>query len=183
MLSEIASILVKLNADSNPVIHLAESEYEQENYSQAAEILERNLPDISAQILLSKTYTHLGKYHLALQNLKSACETIHSPQTFDFYLKEIENIKQLGEVRFDSGSTQPPDFTIPDESEQKQSTLIDETKTYESLLVSETLANIYISQGELKEAIKIYEKLIERKPENKEKYLQSIEELKSRLGS
>ena len=51
----------------------------------------------------------------------------------------------------------------------------------EHSLVSETLAKIYISQGESKRSNQIYEKLIERKPENKEKYLQSIEELKSRL--
>jgi len=56
-----------------------------------------------------------------------------------------------------------------------------DSKTYEHILVSETLAKIYISQGELTEAIKIYEKLMERKPESKEKYLQSIEELRSRL--
>lgn len=182
-LAQIASVLIRLNAYSNLVVHLAESDYEQGNYSQAANTLEGNLPDVSAQILLSKTYAHLGKYHLALQTLKSACDAIHSPRTFEFYLKEFEGIKQLGEIKFDSGLTLPPDFTVPDDTEQKQSTLIDETKTYESLLVSETLANIYISQGELKEAIKIYEKLIERKPENKEKYLQSIEELKSRLGN
>jgi tetratricopeptide (TPR) repeat protein len=48
-----------------------------------------------------------------------------------------------------------------------------------SKLASETLANIYLSQGEKSEAIKIFELLIDRKPEKREYYLAKIAELKS----
>ena len=44
---------------------------------------------------------------------------------------------------------------------------------------SETLANIYLAQGEKNEAIKIFELLIERNPEKKGYYLGKISEIKS----
>ncbi len=53
----------------------------------------------------------------------------------------------------------------------------------ESKIVSETLAKIYAAQGEYKEAIRIFEKLIVKNPSKKEEYLQKIEELNSRLDS
>ena len=48
-----------------------------------------------------------------------------------------------------------------------------------SKLATETLAKIYLSQGQKTEAIKVYEILLERDPEKKEYYLQKINELKS----
>jgi len=180
-----AQIISNLNRETNLSLRLAAKKYGDENYSESAELLERYLEkfpsNAPAQILLSKAYAQLGKYHQALQHLKSASEIIHSPQTFDFYLKEIEDIQRKDKIVFDTGISRKPDYIISDEFNQKEITPTDEPNSYDTMLVSETLAKIYISQGELKEAIKIYEKLIERKPENKEKYLQSIEELKSRL--
>jgi tetratricopeptide (TPR) repeat protein len=48
-----------------------------------------------------------------------------------------------------------------------------------SKLASETLANIYLSQSQKSEAIKVYETLIERNPEKKEYYLVKISAIKS----
>ncbi len=56
----------------------------------------------------------------------------------------------------------------------QQSYAPDKTK-----LASETFANIYLSQGQKNEAIKIYELLIQRNPEKKEYYSEKIRELKS----
>jgi len=47
-----------------------------------------------------------------------------------------------------------------------------------SKLATETLANIYLSQGQKNEAVKIYELLIIRNPGNKEYYLNKIRNLK-----
>jgi len=46
-------------------------------------------------------------------------------------------------------------------------------------LASDTLANIYVSQGQMAEAIKIYEQLAIRNPQKKEFYLDKIRKLKS----
>jgi len=50
-----------------------------------------------------------------------------------------------------------------------------------SLIVSETLAKIYLAQGEIKEAIIIYEKLSKKEPSRLEYFSQRISELKSKL--
>ena len=180
-----AQIISILSGDTNLSLRLAAKKYEDQNYAESAELLERYLEkfptNIPAQILLSKTYAQLGKYHQAVQHLKSASESIHSPSTFDFYLKEIEAIQRGEKIGFTEDSSKPVELKIPYETTEVDFTQTNKTKSYEHSLVSETLAKIYISQGEFKEAISIYEKLTERKPENKEKYLHSIEELKSRL--
>jgi tetratricopeptide (TPR) repeat protein len=180
-----AQIISNLNRDSSLSLRVAEKKYGDENYDESAALLETYLGKFpfnsTAQILLSKTYAQLGKYHQAVQFLKSAKSTIHSPKTFDFYLKEIEDIQRRDKVVFDSITFPKLDYKISDDFNQNEIIATDEPRSYDVMLVSETLAKIYISQGELKEALKIYEKLIERKPESREKYLQSIEELKSRL--
>ena len=48
-----------------------------------------------------------------------------------------------------------------------------------SKLASETFANIYLSQGQKSEAIKVYEQLVIRNPEKKDYYLNKIAEIKS----
>ena len=48
-----------------------------------------------------------------------------------------------------------------------------------SRLATETLAKIYLSQGQKSEAIKVFEMLIKRNPEKKDYYIQKIKELKS----
>jgi len=53
-----------------------------------------------------------------------------------------------------------------------------EYNTDKSKLATETLAKIYLSQGQKNEAINVYEMLIKRDPEKKEYYLQKIKELK-----
>ena len=48
-----------------------------------------------------------------------------------------------------------------------------------SKLATETLAKIYLSQGQKSEALKVYEMLMKRDPEKKDYYLLKIKELKS----
>ena len=50
-----------------------------------------------------------------------------------------------------------------------------------NMFVSETLAKIYITQGEFKAAIDVYQKLIAKDPSKQEYYLQKISELQSQL--
>jgi tetratricopeptide (TPR) repeat protein len=50
-----------------------------------------------------------------------------------------------------------------------------------SIIVSETLAKIYISQGEIEEAKKIYFKLIQKHPDREDYYRKKIDELPSGL--
>jgi tetratricopeptide (TPR) repeat protein len=51
----------------------------------------------------------------------------------------------------------------------------------QDMFVSETLAKIYIAQGEFREAIDVYQKLIKKTPLKQDYYLQRISELQSQL--
>jgi tetratricopeptide (TPR) repeat protein len=51
----------------------------------------------------------------------------------------------------------------------------------QDMFVSETLAKIYATQGEFKEAIEVYQKLIKKTPSKQDYYLQKISELQSQL--
>lgn len=51
----------------------------------------------------------------------------------------------------------------------------------QDMFVSETLAKIYITQGEFKEAIEVYQKLIKKTPAKQDYYLQKISDLQSHL--
>lgn len=178
-------IVLDYKPDSPLLIHIALSKYVKGDYSEAIELLEKylvkNPNNPCALILLSKAYAQLGKYQMAMQSLKEACEEIHSNLTFDFYLKEIEQIKNKEKLIFDSSVSSPAELSVEEDLNLTEGRVKDETISYDGMLVSETLAKIYVSQGEFREAVKIYEKLIERKPENKQKYLRAIEELNSRL--
>ena len=180
-----AQIISKLNTGTNFSLRIAAKHYNDKNYTESSELLEKHLEKFPtsnvAQILLSKTYAQLGKYHQAVQLLKSANQTIYSPTTFDFYLKEIETIQRKETIDVNSENANTLELKIPEQTNENELTYSGGSDTLGQFLISETLAKIYISQGEVKEAISIYEKLIERKPENKEEYSRAIEELKSRL--
>lgn len=178
-------IVLDYKPDTPLLIHLALSKYVKGNYSEAVDLLEKyleNYPNNScALILLSKAYAQLGKYQMAMQCLREACNEIHSNLTFEFYLKEIEQIKNKERLIFDSGISSPAELRIEENLNLSEKDINDKNTTYDGMLVSETLAKIYTSQGEFREAIKIYEKLIERKPDSKQKFLTAIEQLNSRL--
>lgn len=178
-------VVLDYKPDSPLLIYFALSKYVNGDYSEAVDLLEKYLvkyPNSScALILLSKAYAQLGKYQLAMQYLKEACEEIRSNLTFEFYLKEIEQIKNKERLIFGSSKSSPAELRIEENLNLSEKDINDKNTTYDGMLVSETLAKIYISQGEFREAIKIYEKLIERKPDSKQKFLTAIEELNSRL--
>jgi outer membrane protein assembly factor BamD (BamD/ComL family) len=52
-------------------------------------------------------------------------------------------------------------------------------KNYEDNLISETLAKIFLNQGEVNEAVKIYEKLIKKYPLKQLYFESKIKEIRS----
>jgi len=51
-----------------------------------------------------------------------------------------------------------------------------------NLIVSETLAQIYVSQGQFNEAVKVFQNLIKMKPAKTEYYSEKIDEIKSKFN-
>ena len=145
---------------------------------QASELLDSN-----------RTYTHYKK-ELKLPNkpvspfdssrgnifINSFADDLTSKdnQKLDENFQSIdERLTELAEEVMKAKIERNENFSIPESDQEKISP--DKSK-----LASETLANIYLTQGEKNEAIKIYELLIHRNPERKEYYLGKISEISSR---
>jgi hypothetical protein len=83
-----------------------------------------------------------------------------------------ERLKQIANELMNKRLEQTDNFPLR-ESDPKQ------YSPDKSKLATETMANIYLSQGQKNEAIKIYELLANRNPGKKEYYLEKIRDIKS----
>ena len=90
--------------------------------------------------------------------------------------RDLESIEQrLGDI-----AKRISEAVIPEVVENTEITEAKPVKFAESnLIVSETLAKIYVNQGEYFEAMEIYKKLIKKNPQKSEYYSQKINEIKS----
>ncbi len=207
-------LIYSYNKTTPLFIRKADYEMEKNNLDEAIEILIKGIkahPNYAASyILLGKVYALRGDYTIAIENIKKGSDLIHSEKTFDFYLNEMDNIKNKISLKFSS-------FNEIEERETEEETdknekfdikylpkdekleelvkeISPETETHikveragkekvlgKNIIVSETLAKIYISQGEYKEAIEIYNLLKEKHPDKADYYAQKIEELKSKF--
>jgi tetratricopeptide (TPR) repeat protein len=226
------NLIFEYDKSSPLFVRQASTEMDNQNVDRAIEILTEGIklyPDYpTAYILYSRALSLTGDYGKALQQVKTASDLLHSKKTYDYYLKEIENMKKHSSLFASSrGSAFIPNADYLEKDEQpslfleelelgikenfEQSDIDDRleeladeissarlseipdediTQNYNkddsnsgSTIVSETLAKIYAAQGEYKEAILIYEKLIDKTPSKKEEYLQKIKELHLRLNS
>jgi tetratricopeptide (TPR) repeat protein len=217
------SLIYEYNNKSPLFARVAENEIEKNNIDDAIRILTEGLtnhPDFSvAYFLLSKAHTIKGNYGQALKFVKMGSELIHSPKTFDYYLREIDAIKKQRQLfnvsrwaesaneknpSLSSNSSMKTETEKPNESieetlnkltaEIEGTTLtvkeakkkIEDTKpksfSNNDFIVSETLAKIYITQGEFKEAIYVYKKLKQKNPEKESYFDTKIAELKTKLS-
>ena len=180
-------------------------EIENKNFEDAIEILTKglkNFPNYAVPyLLLGKAYALKGDYSEAIENIKKGSDLIPSKKTYDFYLNEIENIKNkisLGfinkspaeEVLNEKEESLPQDEKLielvreisPEQKSERPPERAEQEKSFgKNIIVSETLAKIYISQGEYNEAIEIYNLLKEKHPDKVEYYSKKIDELKSKL--
>jgi tetratricopeptide (TPR) repeat protein len=223
------SLIYEYNNRSPLFVRMANTEIENNNIDQAIFILEEGTkiyPQYAAAyLLLGKAYILLGNYSSAFKYIKKGSDLIHSKRTYDFYLKELENVKKqrslflgssrnvflpeedkfqqlndfnINEAEYlkDNGddSSRSIDDSLEQIAKEISTAKIPELREGEispglllgnepgsNLIVSETLAKIYITQGELGEAIEVYKKLIAKNPQKEEYYKLKIDELKSEL--
>lgn len=215
------NLIYEYNKNSPLFVRIAHNQIEANNPDKAIEILDeglKNYPEYPvAYFLLGKAYTIKSLYSQALKYVKRGSELIHSPKTYDYYLREIEAIKKQRsffkatrweeEIKEDAVSdndikdiedslkTMPP---ITESIKKLNEELMEAKETIQkakeitspssksfaesNLIVSETLAKIYINQGEFQEAIAVYEKLIAKNPDKKDYYEIKIEEIKIRMN-
>ena len=194
------NLIYEYNKRSPLFVRVANSEIEKNNTDRAVEILMDGLtiyPDYpTAHILLGKAFMLLGKYKEALDSFRKGSELVSSHKVYDYYMQEVETLKKQRSL-FES--SHKPAFLEGEETQTgNKISLEQELSSFDSMtdkktestssrpvsgdsIVSETLANIYITQGELREALSIFERLLTKNPQKKDYYLKKIEELKSEL--
>lgn len=86
--------------------------------------------------------------------------------------KSVEDmLPQIADKLINAKIDQNSNFTPPEINQQNYT-------PDKSRLATETFANIYLSQGQKDEAIKIYQLLLQRNPEKKDYYLNKINEIR-----
>ncbi len=195
------NLIYEYNKQSPLFVRVAYGEIEKNNADRAVEILNEGLGIYplypAAHILLGKALMLLGKYKEALDSFKKGSELVDSHKVYEYYLHEVEDLKKQ-RVLFET--SRKPAFIDEGDNEEKGNkkiSLENELSTFDSMtdqknlgsapapgsdsIVSETLANIYITQGEFSEALSIFERLLKKNPQKSDYYLEKIKELKSRL--
>ncbi|MGA7720103.1 MAG: tetratricopeptide repeat protein [Ignavibacteriaceae bacterium] len=92
------NLIYEYNNKSPLFVRMANSEIENNNIDQAIFILEEGtkiFPQYAiAYLLLGKAYILIGDYPCAYKYIKKGSDLIHSKKTYDYYLKELENVKK-----------------------------------------------------------------------------------------
>ncbi len=194
------NLIYEYNKRSPLFVRAANIEIEKNNAGRAVEILNDGLhiyPGYpTAHILLGKAFMLLGKYKEALDSFRKGSELVSSHRVYEYYMKEVERLKKQ-RVLFES--SHKPGFLEEKEAQKPNNISLEkELSSFDSMsdtnrelssakpgagdsIISETLANIYINQGEFREALTIYERLLTKNPQKKDYYLKKINELKSEL--
>lgn len=84
--------------------------------------------------------------------------------------------ERLGQIAMEISSAKFADYTGKEKEEQS---LLG--SPFKTIIVSDTLAKIYVAQGEIKEAIEVYKKLLNKNPDKSDYYNKRIEELSAGL--
>lgn len=213
ILEEKVSLIYEYNKQTPLFVRMANIHLENNNPQESLLILNAGLihyPDHPVAIfLLAKVHIALGNYSQAVKFFKKGSELIHNPKTYDFYLRELEAIKNQNslydfEKQKKAGSeTEKPEKDvsamfltetvrkIAEELKEAEEVLLEDNSGEseanqiniidDSMIISETLAKIYINQREYQEAIRIYEKLKNKNPEKSHYFNSKIDELKLKL--
>lgn len=121
--------------------------------------------------------------------LEEVVHTANEHEPIDENTEEISNAPVKDEVDLDELADKlsnakmdtPRDHEAP--ATPKKESQQEPTYSPGRGLVSETLARIYVSQGNYKEAIEIYETLIEIQPEREDYYEKKLDEIKMKRGN
>jgi tetratricopeptide (TPR) repeat protein len=189
---------------------VASFEIEQGNYLYASEILEKGLeiyPDYpTAHIIYALSKAYAGDEHRAKESLEKAVKFFSSKNTYDFYVKKIENIiternslssaKRPTFISEKNTADENVFFNIEDRldvlaeelSKAKIKVMInedvDEVEPPEytgKKIASETLAGIYVAQKNYEEAISVFKELIKLHPDKEHYYTQKIVEIETKI--
>ena len=165
----------------------------------------------TAHLVHAKALALSGNKEEAITEIKKACLLISDPKTEEYYLHQIEKISAetfaFSESRrvaffpenFETIETEKKEEEIIDDgleqlAEELNNAKVIETEEEEEKsssgfvftggkpIISETLAGIYMAQGNLKDAKYVYEELIIKEPEKEERFRKKLAEIENRIA-
>lgn len=197
------SLVYEFNQESPLMAYQASKAIDIQDYSKALKLLNSAIDKFphypTPFFLLALAHAHKGNYEKSREFLLKGHELLSEEHTFNYYSNEIEKIKRIAEgIPVDFEDTvkdvlnetflEPEDFDQPpamelldDDFKQDDNTNIENYE--QKSIVTETLAEIYASQGNFEEAIDIFEKLKEIKPDLTERFDNRIKELTEAIES
>ena len=191
------ALVYEFNSDSPLITYKATKELEAKNYSKAVDLLssaiEKYPNHATAYFMYSLALAHDNQYEKAKEYVLLGDNILKNVNTKKYYLNMIDKIKREAagiSINFDEtvndildeSFLEPEEFNTLKDLELLDEDLIDEEPPVEqhfeqNSIVTETLGEIYASQGNFEEALEIFEKLKELKPELTEKFDNRIAEL------
>lgn len=194
-------LVYEFNNDSPLFARVAEAELNDGKADNALQILTDGLKSypgyLSAHIVYVEALAKKGEYTKVIDKLEELRSTFNDDEVINYYLEKIEEEKAENQELEDN--IRNVDKPIEDDLENLAETIskakipragegnvnneIENVTPTGGLFISETLAEIYLSQSNLKEALEIYEKLLESNPNKAEHYKQKIDEIKNSMNN
>lgn len=193
-------LIYEFNPSSPLFARVAESELESGSTDTAIQMLERGMelyPDyISAKLVYIQALAKKGEYKKVIDKLDELKPILNDDTAINYYLEKIEEEKS--NIQNNEDEITRNKKPLEEDLENLAETInkakippidsnitpkIDESEPRGKQFVSETLAGIYLAQSSFKEALDIYEKLIESNPAKTEYYERKIEEIKNMMNN
>ena len=199
------ALVYEFNNDSPLIVYKASKELEDNNIAKAIEMLNKAIEDYpyypTPHFLLATALAYNQEFEEAQLMLSKAHNILDNEQTYKYYTNLIEKIKResdgvsssfddavnkvLDETFLNSDELESIDLLSIDKPTDDDTILTQKVNTHlpDGTIVTETLAEIYSSQGNYKEAKEIYEKLKYIYPNKTEKFEKKILELTGTTSS
>lgn len=191
-------LIYEFNHNSPLFARVAEAELNEGNADTALQILEnglKNYPNYtSAHLVYVEALAKKGEYQKVVEKLDELREKLNDDESINFYLDKIEkeksqNRKLESEIRkpleedLDNLAETISKAKLPPVDENPNNKKTEDYSPKGKQFISETLAEIYLSQSNYKEALDIYEKLLESNPKKNEYYEAKIAEIKKQMNN
>ncbi len=192
------ALIYEFNKESPLIVYEASKELEKKNYQKALELFEKASQKFpyhpTVFFLKAVADAYNNQFDLAKENLLKGDNLLNNKQTLEFYHQLVEKIRlKTDDINIDSRKLQN-DFFYKSVIDNHEFDNIDSSQLISNeeinseqnnfdneTIVTETLAEIYASQENYIEALEIFEKLKNVKPELFEKFENRIQEIRTAI--
>lgn len=193
-------LIYEFNKSSPLFARVAEAELNDCHVDQAMKILEEgfnNYPDyITARLIFVEALAKKGEYKKVIDIMEELRPSLDDDELINYYLEKIEEERAKTEIEKDFLLGEKKSLEdnlenlaeviskakIPPVDANKSNKNNEDFSSMGKQFISETLANIYFSQGNYNKALEIYQKLLEISPNKVEHLIEKIEETKKLMN-